>query len=527
VLLWFGLTGVCTGAALYTYFASRVLPAILLAFLLYLLLFRRDALRGRWWGVALLVLIPALMVTPMVSYLRDHPELEQRLGQVSGGLLDAMHTGDLRQAGTVLLDTLAMFSVRGDPEWLYNIPGRPVFDPLTSIAFWAGVGIAVWRWRDPGHAFLLLWLLGGIAPSLLSWPPGSLGHTIVAQPAATALAALGFVRLWRLAARWRRPALRRAARGLVVCALIIAVVVNGYDYFYRWPRYREVRHEYQAPVTAAARYVERHASSQPVAISAPYVDYWNPWSAMNFELYAPELADTVRWFDGRQSLLLPAGSEALIVLPDHLLLPSDLHPDLAAIVEGGAHPIALDRRDALGDELDIYRWVSSLALDRTIASAARGTAWASPETVYLDGASDAQRVPLRFPLDAGGRLALLGYSYAKPTAAPGESWELVTYWQIASADPDPLAIFVHLIDTENVVRAGWDGLYVSSESWGVGDRLVHRHTLVLPEDVPSGPLRIEVGVYSPVTLARLPLQMGSAGDRAPYDRVLLAPIEVR
>ena len=32
----------------------------------------------------------------------------------------------------------------GDPEWLYNVPGRPVFGPFGAVAFWLGVVLATW-----------------------------------------------------------------------------------------------------------------------------------------------------------------------------------------------------------------------------------------------------------------------------------------------------------------------------------------------------------------------------------------------
>jgi hypothetical protein len=136
----------------------------------------------------------------MVLYLRQHPELEQRLGQVGAEILSALRVGDpmplLRSAGRTLL----MFSFRGDPEWLYNISGRPVFDPITAIAFYGGIVLSLWHWRDPKRAFVLLWFVVGAVPTMLSWPSGSLGHTIAAQP-------VTFVFPGCLVAVGRRPSL--------------------------------------------------------------------------------------------------------------------------------------------------------------------------------------------------------------------------------------------------------------------------------------------------------------------------------
>ena len=111
-----------------------------------------------------------------------------------------------------------------------NIPDRPVFGVVGAVLFWVGVALAlgsvgsgvrnrVFK-KKPGFyppadasAFLLIWWLGGIAPAVLSVPPASLGHVILAQPAFYLLAALpvGVVAGW---ARW--PARRRH---LLACLL--------------------------------------------------------------------------------------------------------------------------------------------------------------------------------------------------------------------------------------------------------------------------------------------------------------------
>lgn len=523
-ILWFVLGGVCTGLALYTYFASRVLPVILVVFVTYLALLHRHTLRRRWLGLVAFLVLPVLIVVPMALYLRAHIELEQRLGQVGGETLVALRAGDLRPLLKAGWATLRMFSIRGDPEWLYNISGRPVFGPASSVAFLLGLGLSLWRWRDARHALLAIWLVVGLSPSLLSWPPGSLGHTIVAQPAAMGLAALGLVEAWRWASRRSSRWLLWAGRLLVVGTVLAFVLHNTLDYFWRWPRFPEVRHEYQAPITAVARYLQQHPSSAPASVSAPYVDYWNPWSRMNLDLYAPDAQ--VRWFDGKQSLLFPADGEASFFLPDHLLLPSALDPDLEALLMSGAQPVEIGYRDRIGSSFDLYRWSDPSALDERLAQVSQSPAWASPETVYLASESEGQREALYLPVAFGERLELLGYAYERGPAHAGDTWRVTTYWRVLDAQHSPLAIFFHILDDNNAVRAGWDGLYVAPETWQSGDVVVHVHTLALPADLEPGMQRVEVGVYSPETLQRLSLSTGDGETTAPYDRALLTPLRI-
>jgi 4-amino-4-deoxy-L-arabinose transferase-like glycosyltransferase len=525
-LLWSALGGICTGLMLYTYFASRVVPAIYVTFVLYLLFFHRQRLHERWIGMLVFFLLPALIVAPMLLYLRQHPELEQRMGQVGGDLFLALRAGDLKPMLNATWGTLKMFSLQGDPEWLYNISGRPVLDPLSSVVFYVGLLTSAWRWRDPRRVFLVLWLGAGIAPSLLSWPPGSLGHTIVAQPAALGLVALGLTDVWTWSKRRAWSWLRWGGYALAVASIATFVLLNTYDYFVRWPRFAEVRHGYQAPITAVARYLEGHPGSPPVCVSAPYVDHWNPWSKMNFDLYVGAASSRVRWFDGQQSLILPQEKGTLIFLPDHILLPSGLEADLDALVKASTQPVEIGYRDHTGSGFDLYRWTTFAPLQERLDAISGAPGWASPETAYVANESETQRQALAFPLDFGHQLSLLGYSYDRSKVSAGEACRVTTYWRVTEADSGARAIFVHVLDDTNAVRAGWDGLHVSPESWQTGDVFVHHHTLALPADLPAGAQRVQVGVYSPVTLERLPLFTGKGDETAPYNRVLLFPLLV-
>jgi hypothetical protein len=340
------------------------------------------------------------------------------------------------------------------------------------------------------------------------------------------IVALGLVDVLRYA---KHSSVRWAlwgTRALVAATLITFVSVSTYDYFVRWPRSAQVRYEYQAPVTAVARYLLQHPTESPTCVSAPYVDYWNPWSVMNFDLHVGGTRMGVRWFDGQQAILFPAGSEALFFLPDHLFHPSGLDDDLGALLMSGAQPVQLGYQDRIGAGFDLYRWSDAKALEARLASVALAPLWASPETVYVPGTSELQRQRLDLPVDVGHRLSLLGYAYERGGAEAGTAWQVTTFWRVQDPASRPLAVFVHVLDDANGVRAGWDGLYVSPETWQAGDRFAHVHTLMLPADTPKGVLRVEIGVYSPVTLERLTLYAADGDITAPYGRALLRALVI-
>ena len=55
-----------------------------------------------------------------------------------------------------VLGVLGMFAVAGDPSFRYNLPGRPVFTLPLGLLAYAGMVVALARWRDyrPGYFVL-------------------------------------------------------------------------------------------------------------------------------------------------------------------------------------------------------------------------------------------------------------------------------------------------------------------------------------------------------------------------------------
>ena len=526
--LWFVLCGLCQGAMLYTYFAGWVAWAFFVLLALYLALFHRPMLRRRWPGLVLALLLPLLLYAPLAVYLARHPELGARAGQVGSRLREVVEKGDVKPLLRSAWETLLMFSFKGDPEWLYNISGRPIFDPATSILFYGGLLIALWRWRDARYGMLLLWLGAGIVPAMIAWPAGSLSHSIIAQPAVFGFPAIFVAEAWRWAAR-RGRSWRRWVGGLAVATLVLFGIINVYDYAVRWPAAEMVRHEYQAPIAAVARYLEKQPETTPVYVSAPFVDYWNPWSKAAFDLLYTRRDVPVSWFNGEAAILFPAEGSldlgpARYLLPDHVRWPSELDPELFDLLLQGAVPLEVGHEEWPGSRFDVYAWQDRAPLDAYLTECASAPVWASPEGPYEEGISEEQRWAVSLPLDFGDRLSLLGYRFDRSRVAPTGVWRMITCWRVLDANSDPLAIFVHALDDENTVRVSQDVLRVSTH-WQPGDIIIHVHELFVFAQVPPGTYRAELGVYSPVTMDRLPL-FDQDQVSIPHHRLLLQPLYV-
>jgi 4-amino-4-deoxy-L-arabinose transferase-like glycosyltransferase len=202
----YGLTAVFLALGFYTYFAGRGVPLILVAFMGYIWLVERPLFRQQWRYWAAMLGLTLLLALPLALNLSQQPESDARVAELAVPIVEARQ-GNFQPLLEFTVETLSMFHSTGDNEWLYNIPGRPLFGPIGAILFWSGVGMAfwyalrpLWRRQEPvtavsmASALLLLWWLAGIAPGFISVPPASLGHTILAQPATYLLAALPGVR---------------------------------------------------------------------------------------------------------------------------------------------------------------------------------------------------------------------------------------------------------------------------------------------------------------------------------------------
>jgi len=161
---------------------------------------------------------------------------------------------------------------------------------------------------------------------------------------------------------------------------------------------------------------------------------------------------------------------------------------------------------------------------------ADGAGWLSLGTLHVH-ASDRMWEPPAFAHVVGARLAdkveLLGYSLDRTAAAPGETLRLTLIWRCLSEMESSWTVFTHLLDTGGQVRGQKDnppmnGRYPTT-LWVPGEVVVDEYDIVVNQDAVPGQYVIEVGMYDPQTMQRLPVfdPMGAVGDR-----VLLGQVQV-
>jgi len=389
-----------------------------------------------------------------------------------------------------------MTHATGDPEWLYNIPGRPIFGAAGAIFFWIGVALAIW-WalrpifkrifpagrlasastarHDHAAAFILIWWAAGISPAVLSVPPASLGHTILAQPAFYLLAALPAAAL----AGWARLPTRRRELAAVLAALLLIGSVAARDlpaYFIEWPARGMVRFLYHADVEDVADFVLRdpnHPWPSNFGITGPLA---GPWNRISLELALGEAEVKPRWFNPQRALLLqPAISFSG-------------YPDIESPFDEAFEPLPE------GQELTGGYTLARIAPDYDPFTGDRR--WSGTDPVCFS--NGLCWVAAAYDMESG--LLELEWQVGEPLRLPE--------MPLISNPPPPgvyagprLLVFAQLVDSEGGFLVGDDGLWVDIETLHPSDLFVQRHYLVSPAGL--HPAAISFGLYDPMSDERL------------------------
>ncbi|MEW5987955.1 MAG: glycosyltransferase family 39 protein [Chloroflexota bacterium] len=536
-LIHYLLSGLFLGLSFYTYFASRGVPLILLAFGGYLWLFYRPLLRQHWAGWLAMFGVAALLALPLVITLRQQPESEARVAELAAPVVEASQ-GDFRRLADYTRRTLSMFHKDGDEEALYNIPHRPVFGPIGATFFWVGVATAGWYALSPllriacrvtqpaglragkppacatpatchlplASAFLLIWWLAGITPGFMAVPAASLGHTIVAQPATYILAALPLFLLKRITAeaqrtlresrqRLRAFGVAAAKKSFYLAAVLLVVSIGARDladYFNQWPQVEMVRFLYRGAIHDLAGYLNERPELTDFAVSSLLA---GPWDKVAFQVDLAESRRSdvrPRWFNPQRVMMLELSGRPAVSFTGYPYI-EGAYDDCHAAVPGASVP----------GEYDLATITESSACPVPPA-----TCHLPPATCYRPSEPVCFRnglclVAAVYDL-AGGYLDVT-WRVERPLALPPTP--------LISSPPPPgvyagprLHAFAQLLDAAGLFLVGDDGLWVDPAALYPGDVFSQRHYLAEP--AAGRAAIVGLGLYDPFTGERVPTEDG-------------------
>ena len=509
---WFLLAGALLGLSLYTYQAARLLPALVAA------AFVLRAIERRRWAredtaAALLVAATALVVfLPLGIYAAQHPgALSVRIQQatvVQPGLPLAQQVGELaRQATTALLT----YSIRGDTDPQFTIPGRPSLNPFLSLGLSVGILVALWRFRRSPYLFLLVWLLLMTAPAMVADQAATAKRYLGAFPAAMMLVSLGLL----LPFEWRTvraasassdadaaydkrhwPLATRLWSVVLIAGLLYTLVVTWRDYFVVWAADPDLEAHFQTDYRAIGEYIGGLDAAQPVWLS-PF-----PADHPVIQLHAG-LRPDLRSYNGRFCLPYadPTAEQGMVyvIVPglqdSSLALLQEMYPT-GETVEGPSRP---------GSDRPYYR------------------AFHTPP-----GATPALGPAVPLVASWADGIELIGYAN-NGEVAPGRTLTISLFYRATTAPTTNYTAFVHLLGP---ARADGSPVWAQADSepcggglptgkWRAGDTIRDTVTLVLPPDLPTGEYWLVTGFYTWPELTRLSVSSGGdAVDLATYDIII-------
>jgi len=511
------LAGALAGASNYAYLAARTLFALPLVLLLCELAavvaarLRRRAPPALAWpriGGLLATFVTALAVNaPMQYYIFTHPaQTDGRIGELAGPLQAALAGGDLQPLLVNVLDTVRAV-LWGGSQFLpyhYNVPGRAVLQPLWAAFALVGLVILLSRLADRRQLFLLVTLLLGLGPNLLTSADALHMRGIYALPllfivaVQGAAAAVTFVRrhwggLAPGSAGNRRIAAWMALGG---CIGLIAwhTADNAAAYFHDWALAGPTQRIYNADFRLAARHLDQHAGGAEIFIGT---DRMIDLDSRTYLLYEPQRTD-VDWFRLPGNPPLPARGEGIYLGPVNAEIPPLLDFMISA---GGA------QRSALSDDGDReLMWLVHV----------------TPEVVRRALGAAAVR-PLDAPVsyDAAVRLDEIGWRDNGGAILLVTRWTALGPWPHAPDGGMPLLqpkLSVSLSDAADYRWVQVDGpASLPVHTIRPGLPMVELTRVELPADMPAGSYALHLALYD---------DKGALGMRQGDGPVVSTPLRV-
>lgn len=300
--------GFCAALGTYAYTSGRFLiVAVALCWLGAVLttsVKRRLARQG-----AVSISIAGMTFAPLgIYFLRNPDTFSKRAGELSvfnsaygPWLLNWLHS---------LKATVLMFSFEGEPGWDKNIAHLPMFNPIVSALFVAGLLLAVIRLTRPAYATALVWLVVMAVPLTLTikdlpdW-----GRVSGIAPAVFLFPALAATEAWK---HWRGTV------WLLASAVLLAGVTY-YQYFAVW-EHSTVKAEsfrpevLQAGQAAIARLLGPNAPALVYYGAPDQYDAVAGFLALGLGIEHPALASRLVYYDASLTQVLPpAGSEGFVL----------------------------------------------------------------------------------------------------------------------------------------------------------------------------------------------------------------------
>jgi hypothetical protein len=479
--LWIILAGLFCGLSAYTYLAVRAFPLPLAAGLLVFLVASRGQRYARLGQIAIFCISAGLALAPLAYYWMTHPgSFLTRTDQVAATSWTEVRRG--------VRACLAMFFIRGDPYIRFNIPLRPVFDPVTAFFFVVGTAILLLNPKSPisslrsdeangsmglaSRAFLLAYLPIMLLPSALATgdiTPSNL-RAVGLLPFVYLFPALGLSALARLASRflpWKSLSFDISHLTCVVLILVALSAWTSMSYFTDWAVSPALYYEADGDMAAVADYLNQaDLASTTVYVGSRH--YRHPTMAFMARDYAD-----VRWLTDGATVVIPGEGDGLLVY-------------------------ARSASQHLG-------WVESLLPANGLVASPPGPD--GEPAFYGFRASEGAGVAPACPLVAnlGYAVQVEGYDVVgEPQAS--ETVDIAVWWRVLNPPPEgDYGVVARLVDPWGFVWAEASPFHYPSEQWTAGERVIDLVSIPVGPEAPPGEYIVRFSLYSPGVDGVLPV----------------------
>ncbi len=498
--------GLLTALSLYAHWYGVFLALVITLAAAYLLLTRQRISRRAAGYSAFAILVSIITVVPYVISTLRAPG--------SSGLATLRQALTPVSAPDSIIDGVAALFFRGDFDPVFNLPGRPLLEPVSAALFAAGVIVGLRRWRQPTGFIPVMAALVGLIPLLLGARAGSFLALVGALPLIYLMigraADLG---LSALAAR--RPAFRRVAPWLLAALVSVNLVWTVGDLFIRWPARPDVQEAYHASRGLLAHHLDRTVASLPTTVCSPQLfDTDAQPGDPHLLAWMMQRQDApLRYVDCANGLIIAAGgARQQFAFTDPTIF-DRMHAVLQSWLRGRPNVPVPGLPSSSVVELNVQRQLEN-TVGRLLTTAPTGFAPESP------GGPGAAALPVRM----GGNLSFLGYVPERDlNYAPGDVVPIVTYWRVDGAVPPDVRLFAHVLSDPVAIVAQTQAINVWASTLRNRDVFIQVMYVVLPDSVPPGAYDISIGAYLADSQARLPV---FDGEQRRGDRLFLYQITV-
>lgn len=464
-LRWLTAGGLFLGLSLYTYLAARLFPIPLLIAMGWMLLRSPRRERARRLIQWLLVwFLAALVFAPLGFYFLRHPEaFGVRIAQVL-----APTPRDIVDGFWHCVRGL-VWPGSGDPGARFNLPGRPVLDPLSGLLAIAGVvGMLVSRCKDPitdaGRVLVLVALLVFLLPSALATGDAVPNHMRLVGIYPFLVMAPAWI-LTRILSLLPTRVYRRAMPALLLLFLGVGGAWTGVSYV-RWARSPEVFDANDGDMVLLARALNA-ADLRDTTVYVASFHYRHPTVAALSDRYA-----LVKWTTGGGALVLPPRGDALYLVPITARPPA---PWPSWLTARWSEQVITDPfgRPAV--------WMYRLPAEAVAALRPGRTAADFAHIVQVNDV-----VPLNIPVAGGSFVALVN-------------------WEIRAVPDFPLQLVACLTHPLTGEWSRTHPFHYPVGEWAVGEVVLDQQVLSVPPGAPPvDGYEIAVGFFNPDTLQSIP-----------------------